>query len=430
MNPHLLRWLGASLVPALVAAFPLLQPTAGQPAGAKSQAVLREERAWQTAETCYTLARLLRQRGQASEPERLLREGLKVARENLGPVDYRASLLADELVELLIENGRAPDAEQVCLQTLAVQHEQDPRHQQESATFWAYQRLAAVYTRVGKAEQARQTLQDALAACIEHAGAESDLALTARAALGRTLYAHGGQSLLEARRVLTEVAAALRERRGSDAPIALAAQADLALILLELGLLEQAEITARQAFALERLRPDSDRFQISVTVPQLVSVLRRRAKLVDAARILDDELQRRRYVRGPVHPETLTIAEGLAQVLLEQGRGGEAEPMVRDCVRARSGVSWTSRRDLALSKLLLGECLAAAGGHAEAEPLVLDAVGIVLREAVPSAPLRKEVVERVVDFYQGWTGAGADKSAQAQEWRARLDESSQEAASR
>ena len=382
----------------------------------------RAHRTWRFAEACYGLARVLRQRGQHEEPERLLREGLTIARTSLGPVDHRTSVLADELVDLLIEVGRPDDAEQVCGQTLALQHDRDPQHEQESATFWAYYRLAAVYTRTGKTEQARQTMRDALAACIEHAGPDSDLALTARAALGRTLYQHGGENLPEARRVLAEVAATLRERRGNNSPLAMATQADLALILADMGLLERAEKTAREAFALEREQLETHRFQISVTRPQLAEVLRVRGKLDEAERLLDEELgtpaARPRASSIPM----LTIAENLAAVLVEQGRAGEAEPIVRDCLRARSGISWTSPGDVAQTTLLLGLCLGAQGGYADAEPLVLEGISGVLREGAPTTSARREAIRRVADFYERWTAAGTDKSGQAAQWRARLSQ--------
>jgi hypothetical protein len=137
-----------------------------------------------------------------------------------------------------------------------------------------------------------------------------------------------------------------------------------------------------------------------------------------AERLFRDVLARRHKTVKPGSP---LLAYDLAQLgrnLLEQGRGSEAEPPLRQCLAIREQATpdeWW-RYD-AMS--LLGGSLLAQGRYAQAEPLVV--VGYEKtkaredRIAVPERRYLLQAAERVIRLYESW-----GRPDQATTWKAKL----------
>jgi hypothetical protein len=128
---------------------------------------------------------------------------------------------------------------------------------------------------------------------------------------------------------------------------------------------------------------------------------------------------RRRRTHKPDSPVLADQLEGLGGNLLKQGRGSEAEPVLRECLAIREKAipdDW--RRYYTMS--LLGGALLTQVRHAEAEPLVVQGYeGMTAREPRIPAPMRyvlREGAERAVQLYEAW-----GKPDQATAWKAKIE---------
>jgi hypothetical protein len=117
-------------------------------------------------------------------------------------------------------------------------------------------------------------------------------------------------------------------------------------------------------------------------------------------------------------PARADVLAALGMNLLNQSKGAEAEPVLRECLKVRATAipdHWS--RFNAMS--CLGYAMAGQGKYAEAEPLVVDGyAGMKAREATipPQGRVRlTEAAARVVALYEAW-----GKPEPARAWRARL----------
>src|SRR5262245_29217752 len=122
---------------------------------------------------------------------------------------------------------------------------------------------------------------------------------------------------------------------------------------------------------------------------------------------------------GENSPQYARELNSLGMNLIEQGRGAEADPILRQCHRIRQKAEadvWTTFN----TSSLLGAALLDQKKYAEAEPLLVAGYeGMKAREAkIPALgkPRLIESLERLVRLYDEW--AMPDRS---EEWRNKLE---------
>jgi hypothetical protein len=119
-----------------------------------------------------------------------------------------------------------------------------------------------------------------------------------------------------------------------------------------------------------------------------------------AGELEEAELEFRRSLEDQrVTPDPMKIAEtliGLAALLSDTGRAGDAEPLLREALEERLGqrrpVAWR----VAEARLELGGALLRDGRAADAEELLRSA-SAVLAEALPAGNFRRERARRLLD---------------------------------
>jgi hypothetical protein len=139
----------------------------------------------------------------------------------------------------------------------------------------------------------------------------------------------------------------------------------------------------------------------------------------DAEALWRENVTRRRQREKPGSLPLSGDLSGLGRNLLLQGKGSEAEPLLREALAIREkAVPDDYRRFFTMS--LLGGALLDQGKYPEAEPLVVAGYeGIKAREAkIPASTkslILPEAAERMVRLYEAW-----GKPDQARSWAERL----------
>ncbi len=238
------------------------------------------------ADSLFQLGRVLQNRGELAEAERLLREVLRIDLALLGETHPETSHCRRALAQVLIARGGLPEAERLLRQALAAQREVLPADHPDIA--WTKNDLALVRFRSGDAVEAELLFREVLA--------------TASAGLGQS-HAH---TLL----VLHNLASALVEQR----KFAEAARLHEKALAGRLALYGERHVYV--AFSLAGLA-------------RALSGLGRHGKAIDRAR---RSLAISRGLLQPGHPDSVPALRAMGIVLLNAGRPAEARPFLREAL--------------------------------------------------------------------------------------------------
>jgi len=111
----------------------------------------------------------------------------------------------------------------------------------------------------------------------------------------------------------------------------------------------------------------------SALLTSLPRLLKAQGKLDEAEPLLREALRARRETLGDRHPDTLVSINNLGSLLKAQGKLDEAEPLLREALRARRETLGDRHPDTLVSINNLGSLLKAQGKLDEAEPLLREA---------------------------------------------------------
>jgi tetratricopeptide (TPR) repeat protein len=125
---------------------------------------------------------------------------------------------------------------------------------------------------------------------------------------------------------------------GPDHPDTLVSRGNLAIVLRDLGRLDEAEAEVRAVLAARRRMLGPDHPDSLVSRGNLALVLHDLGRLDEAEAEVRAVLQNRQRVLGPDHPATLTSRSNLGLVLRNLGRLGQAEAEHRAVLAARQRV--------------------------------------------------------------------------------------------
>jgi len=363
------------------------------------------DRPWRVAAELWQLARTRRMQGDLAEAEALLRETLALNIPSLGPAEQGTFAVADELIDLLLSQGRRADADAVYPAIgAALVHYALPEEKAEAARHAEY-RLADLYARTGRSEKAEAILRDVHARMERTYGSRDLRTAWATVLLARLLNEHQRGEPGEAVSLMRSALEARSEALGFDSPSAAGTLAQVALCLAGDGRLDEALDTALEAHQMEAPRRAANRFRVSRTALPLARVHIARGELAEAEDILRREYELRLRVRGPLHASTGEVALRLAQVIVKQGRAAEAEPILRSCLRVEEIYTWQQRWQRAVSQIMLAACLDAQGRAAEAAPLIAEAAPFIESAAPANTGPERDLLESIRRHLDVWPDA-------------------------
>jgi tetratricopeptide (TPR) repeat protein len=193
----------------------------------------------------------------------------------------------------------------------------------------------------------------------------------------------------------------------------------LAVIRMRQGRLAEAEPILVDALDMQTRLLGSDHPLVADMTEDLGLLLANQGKHAEAERKLSEALALMRQLLGDAHPETITCIAMLLNTLLAEEKYAAAEPLARECLKAREAKMPDDPRTFNAASLL-GGCLLGLGRYEEAEPLLLSSyAGLKQREdKIPweGRYVIQETLKRIVRLYEATHQAG--KRA---EWQRLLD---------
>ena len=186
----------------------------------------------------------------------------------------------------------------------------------------------------------------------------------------------------------------------------------LARVYGNLGLVDRAADQARLALDQQRARLGPRHPDVAVALDQLGEVLTQQERYDEAEPLLRDALAQQREFLGPESPTTVTTLSHLGALLQERGDIADAEPILRTVLAARRRASVTVPDSIVLTTAIndLAVLLFVRGTYDEAEPLDREALALSTRLLGEDHPM---------------TAMTAQNLAQVQQLRGQLDEAEQ-----
>lgn len=178
------------------------------------------------------------------------------------------------------------------------------------------------------------------------------------------------------------------------------------------GDIERAVATQRRAVACAQ---SGKAYNVAGLEARLAGLLWEKGDALAAGRVYGDCLSRRlakRAALGSVPDEARFLT---ACGLVEQHKYADAEPVLRQCLAARTKALPPSHWLIAQVQSVLGAALAEQKKFGEAEPLLLQGYAGLMDAPKVSESERRQAVQRVIDLYEAW-----GRPDQAAEWRSRL----------
>jgi hypothetical protein len=103
----------------------------------------------------------------------------------------------------------------------------------------------------------------------------------------------------------------------------------------------------------------------------------------------------RRALLGDDHTDVAIAARDLAELLAEQGKAADAEPLAREALEIERRAWPPAHPEVATAQSVLGACLAAARRFEEAEPLLRASHQVLHTRFGPQSPWTRAAAERL-----------------------------------
>jgi serine/threonine protein kinase/tetratricopeptide (TPR) repeat protein len=291
--------------------------------------------------------------------EALLRQGLDVRRQVLGPEDPNTLKSMSSLAEILFKEARYPEAEKLARQGL---------------------------------ENQRRLL-----------GSEHPDTLTSMGDLANILLLEG--RFPEAEKLQRETLNTKRRVLGPEHADTLKSMFDLANIFRWEGRYREAEKLARETLDIQHRVLGPEHPDTLRSMSALTNILRPEGHFPEAEQLARETLDIQRRVLGAEHPSTLMSMSFLGEILLQEGRYPEAEKVERQALELQRRVLGNGHTDTLRSMTSLGYILLTDGhgSYAESEKLLQEALTIQSRVFGPehSTTLRTKGFLAMSLMYEG-----------------------------
>lgn len=323
------------------------------------------------AELEQTLGTLYQKLGKLDRADALLRAALERRKALYGPehAEVAESLLALGL--LRVDQARLKDAERLVREGLAMARRTLPADHPEAARGEAA--LGRVLQSRGAYDQAIRALDAAVRLQSKPGMPASDLA-SSLSELANTQFYAGRYAIAEAlnRRVLEMH----RRIYGGSHPLIADDLINLSAIHLNLGHYSEAESFARQALEINRSWYGPDHPETASSLTFLGQALVRRKRYAEALDLLQQALAIQERVYGTEHPRVATTLNELGSVALQMGKLDDAEARFRRIAGIYRTVYGGQHYTVGIALSNLASVFLERKRYSKAEPLFREAIAI------------------------------------------------------
>ena len=338
--------------------------------------------------------------GKNDQAEEHLAKYLALQRQLYGENNPKTVAALATSAQFLFIKGRVDDAEKIYRRTLPIMRREEKNGQMKPRTLAeALNTFGWLRRSQGDSVEAEALFREALSLNPRLRPDESRYPNgTTRSTLASTLADQGKfrEALQTAREAVTE-----HERRGeSETPNAAFALTILGGFLAESGNYSEADAVLNQAEAILRRAAPLYPLWLGDNLRNEAWSLYRQHRYAELRQKSAESLEVYRKNFGPHYDQypTAMITDGLAAV--RTGQTAEGEQILRDALRIRSESLPKEHFWVALAQSALGECLALARRHDEAEPLLLESYRTLEKSQGPNNPRTRLAAERLATFYE------------------------------
>ncbi|MEZ5066044.1 MAG: tetratricopeptide repeat protein [bacterium] len=302
--------------------------------------------------------------GQMELARENLESALSMDREHSGPPSRRMRLL-NALGDLHRLEGRLDEARRVLDEALGLAVPPDGPERLDVAR--TLNNLGNVALAAGDYAQARQKYEESLVAKRQVLGAthfQVAKTLNNLSTAETKLGAHA-DAISHAK----EAIAIMRPVVGDQHPDLGRVLNGLAGVEMEAGRLEDAELHAREAYAIAQGGPPLD---VAMAASNLGSTLAQLGRLDESIPMQLEAIAANESLYGPSHPRVADCRRNYAVMLLDAGRGAEAQAVAERALRDGRDALGEEHPVVGVSMLVLGDIEAALGNHGRAIELYED----------------------------------------------------------
>ncbi len=368
------------------------------------------------------LASVYRDADRMAEALHLFEQNLKLCEAKLGPGHPTTLASRSNLANAYQTAGRIADATRLLEQTLKqCEAKLGPDHPE---TLFTRNNLATAYRDAGRTAEALHLHERNLELSEAKLGPDHPKTLLSRSNLAAACWSVGKLD-----RSIPLFEETLRRQKGilgPDHPDTLMTLANLGANYRDAGRTRDAIALLEESLSRARKRPDGVPRSLFWVPAALAEAYDRAGQFAKAEIIYRDALEQTRRQFGADDLRTAGNIAVLGSNLLHQHKWGEAEPLLRDCLKIRQAKQpddWSTFN----TQSMLGEALLGQMKYSDAEPLLLQGYeGMKQREdkiPVQGKIRLREALERLVRLYEA-----TDKKDKADVWRKRLEESKKAAA--
>ncbi len=377
------------------------------------------------------LALLLHEESRYAEADTLYREALSIQEEAYGKIHPETSTTRYNYAQLLGDEGRLDDAKAMWAEVLATDRQLYPEgHPYIAFSLSAYGKLLS---RIGDFKEAEKLQREALDIRRAYHGDEHPDVAYSLGALGRVLYEEGRYD--EAEKDYREALAMHRKVNGPKHPVLGAVMNDIGQLQYSRGDYAAADTTLRNSLEFQRsVSGDEDRNAMAVSMVRRAAVLAARGRLLQAESLAregvsiserlhadkglwvaravvelgDIRLQMhavdeaetlytnalarmRSFEAGAPHrPRDTPALIGLGRCRMERKDYDGAEARFREALDIDRRYLGDGHPRVAEEEIALAKVFLARGEPADAEPLLVHAVGVLQNAVLPSQLDRRE----------------------------------------
>ncbi len=314
--------------------------------------------------------------------EVLAQHSLEIYRNLLGENNYQTMRAANNLANILYDEGRYPESEKLYRETLEVRSRLLGREHLE--TLMSMNNLANSLFEEGHYSESEKLYQDALGIARRVLGPEHRQTVIQMGNLVNVLGAEGHYP--QAEEMCREVLAVRRRTLGPEHQDTMRSMNDLSETLMLEGKYADAEKLNGQTLEIRRRVLGPEHPETLLSVYNLAGSIYSQGRLNEAEKMYREVSEKQRKLLGPENADTLRSTSDLGATLSEEGHNAESEKLLREVSEAERKVLGSDHPETLRTAMNLSATLKSEGRLIEAEKLGRETLEIQKKTLGPEHP--------------------------------------------